>query len=339
VLFLNGEPASPVEPGDTRPTVYTGSIGKLLPSALCFGRETHAGAPLHGLTSTWIASFLTQAIELDDAFRETVHGESTPLPVTLSQRDMREGYSTQTTSRTSVLFNVFVMERGPAEVLDTFERLAIGAAARCQDAYRATCEREGVAPIGELRVLRYEQLLEQATERLGAVRVAELVASALAAPSDDLRAQAMHVVDTVLAACQELTPAIVLLYAPPYYPPVTSAGDVLVEACVAHVQAQARERFGLDVRRAAWFELISDLSYVSFAGTTESWQAYERNTPGFGSAYSVPFAEMQQLDAPVLNVGPFGKDAHQRTERVHVRHAFEQLPVLLADLVRFVSAG
>jgi arginine utilization protein RocB len=339
VLFLNGEPASPVEPGDTRPTVYSGSIGKLLPSALCFGRETHAGAPLRGLTSTWIASFLTQAMELTDAFRETVHGEATPLPVTLTQHDLRDGYSTQTTSRTSVLFNVFVMERGAAEVLATFEQVAAAAAARCMSAYREVCEREGAEPIGELRVLRYDELVAHAIEQLGPARVDELVAAALAAPIDDLREQAMHVVDTLLGACQELTPAIVLLFAPPYYPAVSSAGNELVEACVQRVQAQARERFGHDVRHAAWFELISDLSYVSFAGTTESWQAYERNTPGFGTAYSVPFAQMAALDAPVLNVGPFGKDAHQRTERVHIRHAFEQLPELLADLVRFVSAG
>jgi len=200
------------------------------------------------------------------------------------------------------------------------------------------CEREGVEPIGDVRVLRYEQLLAHARESLGSEQADAIAAAGAAGAGDDLREQALAAVDALLVACQELTPAIVVLFAPPFYPAVNSSGDDLVEACVARVREQAASRFGRELHRSHWFNGISDLSYVSHRGDDAAVAAYERNTPGFGERYVIPFAAMRELDAPVLNVGPFGKDPHQHTERLHVGSAFHELPELLADLVQFVAA-
>ena len=338
VLFLNGEPSFPARPGDETRYLYTGSIGKIMPSVFCCGRETHAGTPMSGLTSSFLASYVTQAMEFSDAFRETAHGETTPVPVTLDQHDRRDGYSTQTPFRTSALYNVFVMEQSAEDVMRRFERVVQHAAERCLVDYRAVCARDGVEPVGELRVLRFDELRAHAVDKLGQTMVDELSAAAVADGDDDLREQSLRIVDSLLLACPELTPAIVLLFAPPYYPPVNSSADELVAACVERVQQQARDRFGIDIARSHFFNGISDLSYVSYRGGDSGSAAYERNTPGFGDTYSIPFAAMAELDAPVLNVGPFGKDPHKRTERLHVRSAFHELPELLADLVQFVAS-
>ncbi|MCW2923289.1 MAG: amino acid degradation protein, partial [Thermoleophilia bacterium] len=117
-----------------------------------------------------------------------------------------------------------------------------------------------------------------------------------------------------------------------------SSGDALVEACVARLREQADARFGLTVERTHWFNGISDLSYLAGQGEPSGWTPFERNCPVYGARYSVPFEAMHALAAPVLNVGPFGTDPHQRTERLHVRNAFAELPELLADLVQFVAA-
>ena len=45
---------------------------------------------------------------------------------------------------------------------------------------------------------------------------------------------------------------------------------------------------------------------------------------------------MGQLQAPVLNVGPFGKDAHKRTERLHIKNAFEEIPVLVEGMIKMM---
>ena len=43
---------------------------------------------------------------------------------------------------------------------------------------------------------------------------------------------------------------------------------------------------------------------------------------------------MSKLRAPVLNVGPFGKDAHKLTERLHKKSALIELPLLLDTIVK-----
>ena len=43
---LNSEPMFARHPGDQKKYIYTGSIGKVLPGFLCYGKETHVGEPL-----------------------------------------------------------------------------------------------------------------------------------------------------------------------------------------------------------------------------------------------------------------------------------------------------
>src|SRR5699024_7006639 len=47
-LFLNSEPSFSQIPRDEQYYIYSGTIGKIMPSALFYGRETHAGEPLNG---------------------------------------------------------------------------------------------------------------------------------------------------------------------------------------------------------------------------------------------------------------------------------------------------
>src|SRR5690625_7772282 len=82
-LFLNSEPSFSQEPGDEQHYLYTGTIGKIMPAALFFGKETHAGEPLGGMTAHYIASFLTLHMERDPRRTDTDRGEATPLTDTL----------------------------------------------------------------------------------------------------------------------------------------------------------------------------------------------------------------------------------------------------------------
>ena len=43
---------------------------------------------------------------------------------------------------------------------------------------------------------------------------------------------------------------------------------------------------------------------------------------------------MAELKAPVFNVGPLGKDAHQRTERIRINSAFVEMPQIVERLLR-----
>ncbi|SDL94031.1 M20/M25/M40 family metallo-hydrolase [Bacillus sp. OK048] len=336
-LFLNGEPVFTQEPGDRSFYVYSGSIGKIMPSALFYGKETHVGEPLSGITAPYIASFLTQRMEWNSSLQEKVKGETTPLPVTLQQKDLRLDYSTQTPYRSSALYNVFLMNRNAEEIMEIFERVAIEAAQTCNQAYKEICLKQSIKPVGEVRVLRYEDLQTHAVRKFGFQFLEDRKAQVQANTNWDDREKSLRIADSLMIECQELAPAIVLLFAPPYYPAVNSSDDNLVKNCVQYVREKGLEKFNLPVKQVHYFNGISDLSYVNYQDEGEGWTAFKANTPVWGSSYSIPFDKMAKLNAPVLNVGPLGKDAHKRTERLHIKSAFEEVPSLVEGMIKMIS--
>lgn len=335
-LFLNGEPVFTQDPGDGNYYVYSGSIGKIMPSALFYGKETHVGQPLGGITAPYIASFLTQRMEWNPSFQESVLGETTPPPVTLQQKDLKLEYSTQTPYRAAALYNVFLMKRNAEEIMELFEKVAQDAALACNEAYQKICRAQSATAVGTVKVLRYEELQRYALQKLGAAFVESVKASVRGKLEWDDREKSFRIADTLMIECQELAPAIVLLFAPPYYPAVNSSDDPLVKRCIDFIKNFGIEKFGLPVHQVHYFNGISDLSYVNYQDAGEGWTVFKGNTPVWGTSYSIPFDEMKQLKAPVLNVGPFGKDAHKRTERLHIKSAFEEVPALVEGMVKSI---
>ncbi|MGE7665295.1 M20/M25/M40 family metallo-hydrolase [Ureibacillus composti] len=333
-LFLNGEPSFTQKPGDLKYYIYSGSIGKIMPAALFYGKETHVGEPLKGMTANYMASYLTQLMEWNPLFRETDRGEDTPLPVSLQQKDLKLQYSTQTPYRTVALYNVFLMKRTASDVMNLFEQVAKEAADKCNKDYQALCAREQIDAIGEVRVMRYQELLDYAKNKLGHEQVEQLIQEVLNNEEWDERDKSLKVADHLMIRCKELAPSIILLFAPPYYPAVNSSDDTLVQETIELMKTVSLEEFGVQVNQIHYFNGLSDLSYVNYQDEGEGWTAFEQNTPIWGNAYTIPFKEMAELQAPVLNIGPFGLDAHQISERLHITSAFVHTPVLLERVVK-----
>ncbi|MDK2846319.1 MAG: hypothetical protein PWR18_921, partial [Synergistales bacterium] len=77
--------------------------------------------------------------------------------------------------------------------------------------------------------------------------------------------------------------------------------------------------------------------YCGFEGGAEEIQTVGENLPGWGKLYRFPEKDLLKLDIPVLNLGPFGKDAHKNTERIHLPYSLEVYPRLLKEAVRLVA--
>lgn len=336
-LFLNGEPVFSQQPDDAKYYIYSGTIGKIMPAALFYGKETHAGEPLSGLTSPYIASFLTKKMEWNIKFQETSFGEHTPLPVTLQQKDLKLEYSTQTPYRTAALYNVFLMKRNAAEIMNLFEQISIEAADDCNEEYQKVCKIHNVQPIGKVNVTRYHDLLTYATSKYGQAYVENIKKEVQNHEEWDDREKSFRIADKLMIQCQELAPTIIILFAPPYYPAVNSTGNELVEQCIDFVTEKALETCDLTVKRIHYFNGICDLSYVNYSDSNEGWTSFELNTPVWGDSYTLPFDLMKRLNAPVLNIGPFGKDAHKRTERLHMKSAFEDVPMIVEEMILNIS--
>lgn len=332
-LFLNSEPSFSQVPKDIDEYIYSGTIGKIMPAALFYGKETHVGEPMKGMTANYIASFLTQRMEYNPIFTEHDLGESTPLPVSLQQKDLKMSYSTQTPYRAVALYNVFLLKRTASDIMDLFEQVANEAMEALNKTYQHICEREQVQGIGQVRVLKYDELLAYANKKLGVEEVQRLKQEVLEEEEWDDREKSLRIVDNLMIQCQELSPATVLLFAPPYYPAVNSSKDPLIMEAVELMKKSAQS-FNNTVKQIHYFNGICDLSYVNYEDDGKGWTAFESNTPVWGDTYDIPFEDMAKLKGPVLNVGPFGKDAHQKTERLHIDSAFVEMPVMLETLIK-----
>lgn len=336
VLFLNSEPSFSQDPNDLREYIYSGTIGKIMPAALFYGKETHVGEPLKGITAPFMSAFLTMEMEWNERFKEEAFGETTPLPVSLQLKDLKDLYSTQTPYRAASLFNVFLFKRSAEEIMVIFEAIAKTAMSKCQKRYDEICTRNGVKGVGQIRVLRYEDLQKYAIQKLGQEKVDEIIESIVKNDAFDDREKSLRIADQFMIHCQELAPALVLLFAPPYYPPANSSNHPLVKSAVSLLLGEAK-KMDIPLQQIHYFNGICDLSYCQF-NESKDWKSYENNTPVWGKTYTIPFDEIATIDAPVLNVGPFGKDAHQISERLHIKSGLEEMPKMLEKLIRFISS-
>ncbi|MFD4819513.1 M20/M25/M40 family metallo-hydrolase [Peribacillus butanolivorans] len=333
-LVLNSEPSFSKSPTDIQEYIYSGTIGKIMPAALFYGKETHVGEPLKGMTAPYISSFLTAEMEWNELFLEEDYGEYTPLPVSLQLKDLKGQYSTQTPYRAVAMYNVFLLKRSASEIMDIFEEVTHTAMAKCQQRYEDICKKNNVTGIAPIRVLRFEQLQIYIEQKIGVEKVEQLIDKVVQDKSLDDREKSLRIADSFMIHCQELAPATILLFVPPYYPPANSSEHPLVKNAI-HMLLEEAKSFDIPLEQVHYFNGICDLSYCQFQ-TDENWKTYELNTPVWNRTYSIPFEEMASINAPVLNVGPFGKDAHQISERLHIKSAFEEMPVLLNKLIHFV---
>lgn len=333
-LFLNSEPSFTQTPNDPNYYIYSGSIGKIMPGALFYGVETHAGEPLSGINAHYMASFLTNEMEYNGKFMEQHGDERTPRPVCLKIYDLKKEYSTQTSTHVAALYNVFIMKQSATEIMNQFKTIASEAMLKCQETYEAICKQEGVPPISPIQILTYEELVNYASEKLGNAKINQLHHEVLSNTEADEREIAVHMTDVLIAACQELAPATILFYAPSYYPAVNSSDSPVIQDKIMLTQQLLKREFNVEAKQIHYFNGISDLSYVNYDQEDGSWKAFKANSPTPESIYNIPFRAMQQLEAPVLNIGPYGKDAHKLTERLHKKSAFIVTPYILRRLMK-----
>ncbi|SOC43624.1 arginine utilization protein RocB [Salinicoccus kekensis] len=333
-LILNGEASFSRYTGDDNYYIYSGSIGKIMPSALFYGVGTHAGEPLHGITSHFMSAYLTKEMEFNPAFHEEKYGEATPPPVCLQQNDLKKDYSTQTSHHSYALYNVFTMERSPSEVMDIYRGVAEQAMDQCYTDYTARCRALDAEPLPRINTVTFHELAEHVIAKFGQEQYDLIMESIFNDDTLNVREKAIKVADRLMDYSKELVPATVLFLAPSYYPAVNASEDPVLKGKIKDMQARFASMHGVEAKWIHYFNGISDLSYVNYTGSDAGWISFKENLPVWGEPYMIPFKAMQNLQAPVLNVGPYGKDAHKMTERLHKDSAFIHTPDVLRELIR-----
>ena len=346
---LNTDYASALYPGDPHRYIYGGTVGKLLPSFLCIGRESHVGAPFAGLDANLLSAELIRDLSMNDELCDTGKGQRTVPPVTLHATDLKQHYDVQLPFAAYFYLNVLTLTSSPEEVLQRLRQVSQAALERLLQRVdeterrwrRATSQSEHIEPRRGL-ILSYAELYAETVRRLGEERVRQVLDEAWqqVPPTQDKRERSLHLVQRLWSLSNLRGPAVVIYYAPPYYPHVPESQGLLSEAIDEVVQEHPEQHLA----RREFFPLLSDISYlqldeqVDIAALTANMPIWredeEAPRPG---AYNLPLRLMQQLQLPVFNWGVHGRGAHQRDEAVLMSYSFGALPQMLYEVIQVLA--
>ncbi len=344
--MLNSEPVFSSPIGKQDHVLYTGSMGKVLPGFLCCGKETHVGEPFAGMNATMLASVLTMELELNNQLSESDRGEVTPPPTILWQTDLKRQYSVKVPHRAVVFANLFLLRRTGAEVESALLSVMQRAATRVESLYRQRYSDSGMhsdwASRGfKVQVMTYRELWRYAVSQNGQAAVESAVQRCLeqTPESADARLKSALCAEALVDLCPWLGPMYVLFFAPPYYPAVCSSDHPCLENVVEDLAQYACTQHQVNLVRKHYFNGISDLSYAGLQQPIPAVKAIVDSMPTWNRDYSFPLQELAQMDIPVLNLGPLGRDAHQISERLHVESAWAVTFDLLDRAIRKLLAA
>lgn len=341
---INTDYTTALYPGDPHRYVFTGTIGKMLPTFLAIGHASHVGDPFDGFDANLLAAELIRDLSMNDELCDVVRGQRTPPPVTLKASDLKTRYDVQLPFAAYFYLNVLTYSTTPAQLL---ERLRIYARNAMERVLRRVDEVElrwtgyhSQAPARDRHqqrsgiVLTYAELYDDVLQKLGEQRLnAEMTAAWEAMPSDlDSRGRCLHLARYLWTLSGKRGPAVILYYSPPFIPHVAGTPCVLHE--VIHAVAGAHP----ELRVLEYFPFISDMSYLrldtdvktdALISNIPTWPDTSRR-PG---AYHLPLEAIRELGLPVVDFGPYGKGAHQAGERLLMSYAFDALPRLLNEVI------
>ena len=331
--------------GDETKYVYIGTVGKLMPSFYVVGKETHVGESFNGIDPNLISSAIMSRINMNPEFCDVVDGEVSLPPVSLQQRDGKTEYSVQTAKTAVMFFNYATHESTPDMVMDKMKNAAQeafeGVVKDLNEKYKTFCGLTSNREYKELpwkaRVLSYTDLVEAVRAENPAVDsiLADYNAELLKDESLDNRMFSQKMVEKAQSLWKDQDPVVVVYFSPPYYPHIyidgTNAKDKALIDAVENAVNTTETDYKLVYKK--FFPYISDLSYGAAPKDPAIIAALKNNMPGFGTKYDLPLEDMQKLSLPVLDIGPFGHDAHKFTERLEKNYSFTVAPELVYKTV------
>lgn len=343
-LAINNDFICPLYPGDEIKTIYTGTVGKLLPCFYIQGKETHVGQCFEGFDASMAAAKLVEKINLNCEFSDGFEKEFSYPPSVLKMKDLKPWYNVQTASQAFVYFNYFVhnasMEEITAKLKKAAEEVMIETLNKVNQMSHKFSELGGQEHKNysyPLQILTYDELLKKAKEKKEfSETILEEILKEEIEKETDKREIPIPMIRYLLQTAGIISPAVVLYYGAPYCPHNTlqNEDEALIkeiEKITKIVSTKTKEKF----RFMKFFPSLSDSSYIKIDDSKESIQMLVNNFPGMSSIYPVPIHKIQEINIPAINYGCYGKDAHKWTERVNLSYTFGVLPKLIRETIDF----
>lgn len=326
--------------------VYAGTIGKLLPFALVIGCSSHASYPYEGVSAQAMAAGILTRFEGNADLADRDDNDISPPPICLEAKDLRDGYEVTTPERFWIALNWLYHGMTAEELFKRFQDEvrtgAVDAVARFTaqaEAYgKLVGKRAGATPpapklltFTELRAMAaqiagddFERLYDEQEQRLSGI--------------DNPLSVSRQLTEWLVGVAHLAGPAIVVGFAGLHYPAShlddTKTNDRLFREAIDETIKVFADFPDQSLVWKPHFQGISDMSFLGQA--TLGQDIVSQNTP---VSRLVDHPAANALRFPVVNIGPWGREFHQKLERVHAPYAFEVLPQIVSMIAeKFLAA-
>ena len=348
-LMLNSEPHE--RGNDLKPTIYDGSIGKIMPVVYVRGKLAHVGQVYLGLNPINLLSEIIRRTELNPNFIEKVGTTTNPPPTWLYHKDRKQVYDVSLPIASTGYMSILPLKRSPMSIMDEIKEI-------CNDAFIQVINdmNESYKAYNQIAGTEYDKLPWEISVKF----YSELYAEALRDSGnefefaysnliDDIKDKfnsnkistidaANAIIEKTLEFVRDKNPCVVLAMTPPYYPSTNNSllGEKSEEIneTIEKLKQYAKKNFNEEYTVQNYFTGISDLSYAMFVSDQEDIDYISNNMLMWNDIYYIPLEIIKELSMPVINVGPFGRDLHKYTERVLKEDLFYKTPQLVDLVVR-----
>jgi arginine utilization protein RocB len=319
--------------------IHYGTIGKLLPFAFVIGQSSHASYPFEGVSAHRIAAEIMLALEANPALSDIGNGEVSPPPICLEAKDLRGGYEVTTPDRVWLAFNWLFHSRSASDLQRDFDAVVTKAMERAladfdakSRAFARLAGTDAGTPDIAGRVIPFSVLRTQAFHLPGVAERYRALEAELEANDNPLDVTRRLV--AMLAGEARLTgPAIVTGFSSLHYPhshlDETRPLDRDFAAAIDRARRTIEARHRTSFRRREYFTGISDMSFFGARGDKSAGSVVADNTP---ANLWVDRPPADALEYPVVNIGPWGREFHQRLERLYTPYAFDIFPNFVLEI-------
>lgn len=350
-ILINSEPHAKEQ--DRYGAFHIGSAGKILPLVYVRGKKTHIGHIYQGFNPVLLLSEIVLQTELNTDYSDPSRGEVPPPPSWSFMRDRKEVYDASVPASAGGYLSLIHLKRSPQELILKLKDSCVLAFERVLEkiqqshaAHSRMKNESGPGPSWAVNVKTFAELHRQALADSGTV-FQNAYDEFVAAMAADIERQNLNmpeatfqIIEMTLGHLKDLSPMVVIALCPPYYPPIHNDDFAGLPSSVQnlgnHLIRFAGSRWQEVYKITNYMMGITDLSYAALQNGHQISTHIGSNMPLWQQPYHVPFAEMEALSLPVINIGPWGKDHHKFSERVYTPDLYERTPALLESAIAYL---
>lgn len=330
--------------------ISLGSVGKIMPLIVAKGKIAHSSDVMEGLNSTAIMAEIISNMELNPALCSTDRNMTTPPPTILYARDMKETYDVSIPEYSSVFLNYqFLKSKSPEKIIEEVKSICLKSMNTVIERYNMAYDMlnenyslkgnnkrsfeplvytfEEIEKIASVKNENYITLKKEFIENINhLVRNNEI----------SMQDAGIMIVKRTVELSEITEPVAVIGIIPPYYPAVNNSylsnNNEIFENIIEKILA---ENYGLKLEKESYFMGISDGSYTS-CNNRKSEEEVMANMVTSREIYDIPFEYVENISAPVMVLGPWGKEYHTIVERVYMPDVEKTVPQLIRKLINTI---